>query len=145
MATDKLANTAALSVEKLRAVIDRALDDADYAERLFTDPAAIARESDLSADEALVVKQMTREQFTKARIDATSITGELSESDLSTVTGGIIAVAPQRVSTNMILGRSISGATGASFSTLTGAGCDCCAWKGGISAGGMASNPGPGF
>ncbi|MBL8414965.1 MAG: hypothetical protein JNM42_11055 [Propionivibrio sp.] len=142
--TDKLANTAALSVEKLRAVIDKALDDADYAERLFTDPAAIARENGLSADEELVVKQMNREQFTKARIDAASITGELSEADLSTVTGGIIAIAPQKVSTNMILGRSISYATGNSFSTLTAAGCECCAWKGSISAGGMVSNPNPG-
>ena len=144
MATDKLANTAALSAEKLRAVIDRALDDADYAEKLFTDPAAIALESGLSADEELVVKQMNREQFTKARIDAASITGELSEADLSTVTGGIIAIAPQKVSTNMILGRSISYATGNSFSTLTAAGCECCAWKGSISAGGMVSNPNPG-
>ena len=142
--TDKLATTAALSVEKLRAVIDRALDDADYAEKLFTDPAAIALESGLSADEELVVKQMNREQFTKARIDAASITGELSEADLSTVTGGIIAIAPQKVSTNMIHGRSISYATGNSFSTLTVVGCECCVWKGSISAGGMVSNPNPG-
>jgi len=144
MATDKLDIAAALSVEKLRAVIDRALDDADYAERLFTDPAAIALESGLSADEALVVKQMTREQFTKARIDASGITGELSEADLSEVTGGIIAVTTQKVSTNMILGRSISCATGNSFNTLAAAGCECCAWKGAINAGGMVSNPGPG-
>ena len=87
-------------------------------------------------------KHMTREQFAKARTDAASISGELSEDDLTLVAGGVMGSMAPSVSSSMILGRSISGATGTSFQTLTHAACDCCAWKGGISAGSWSSNPG---
>jgi hypothetical protein len=125
----------ALSVDKMKQVVDKALKDASYAERIFKEPDAVARERGLSDDEKLVLRQMNREQFDKARHDAEknanrAKSGELSNKELEGVAGGAgLAVQVQVTATDMIVGRSILGATGASYATLTNAACDCCAWK----------------
>jgi hypothetical protein len=132
----------AVSVEKLKQLVDRALSDEGYAERLFEDPEKIAREHELSDDETLVVKQMNREQFQVARRDAEEeakrlLSKEISDRDLAAVVGGSGTMALQMSTTaNMIVGRSVLGATGTSYHKLTTSACDCCAWKGGITMGG---------
>jgi hypothetical protein len=135
---------AEVSVEKLRGVISKALQDDALAERLFSEPRTVASEQGLSADEALVLEQMDRAMFDTAQQDAASQTSELTDEDLDEVAGGTAysSISTLGVATNMIVGRSIMCATGKSYSSLTNAACDCCAWKGGISAGGMVTLPG---
>lgn len=128
------------SVEKLRKVVDRALQDGAYAERLFKEPDAVAAEHNLSDAEKLVVKQMNRAQFETARKDAAKRAGggELTDMELAGVAGGRGFSSPALgTAANMILGRSITGASGGSPSHLAGAGCDCCGWKGSINMGAM--------
>ncbi len=129
---------AANSVERLSRVVDRALSDDAYAERLFEEPDAIAAEHQLSGAEKLVLKQMSRQQFETARQDAArrGATGELTEDALAGVAGGAgFSGGTLGTATRMILGRSVTAATGGSFSHLAGAGCECCAWKGKINMG----------
>ena len=130
------------SVEKLKKVVDRALKDDAYAERLFKEPEAVAAEAGLSANEKLVVKQMNRAQF--ARKDAAKSPGpaQLSDKDLASVAGGGgFSAQVLGTASNMILGRSVIAATGGSYVKLSAAGCDCCAWKGGISMGNLVLPP----
>jgi hypothetical protein len=128
------------SVEKLSKVVERALKDDAYAERLFKEPDAVAAEYRLSATEKLVVKQMNREQFVTARKDAAKRAGggELTDKDLADVAGGRGFSSPALgTAANMILGRSITRASGGPLSHLAGAGCDCCGWKGSINMGAL--------
>lgn len=115
----------AVSVDKLKQVVDRGLRDTTYADRIFNDPDRIAQEHGLSDDEKLVLKQMDRKQFDAARKDAEekarlAQTGQLSDAELDGVAGG--------TAINMIVGRSILGASGKSYKNLMAA-CDCCPWK----------------
>lgn len=128
------------SVEKLTKVVDRALKDDAYADRLFKEPDAVAAEYRLSDAEKLVVKQMNREQFVTAREDAAkrASAGQLTDQDLEGVAGGRGFSSPALgTAANMILGRSITRASGGPLSHLAGAGCDCCGWKGSINMGAM--------
>ena len=122
------------SVVKLSQIVDRALRDDAYAERLFSEPEAIAAEHQLSSAERLVLKQMNRQQFETARHDAAkrSASGELTDEALAGVAGG----AGFGTAASMILGRSVTAATGGS-SPRAGAGCDCCGWKGKIDMGAL--------
>ena len=132
------------SVEKLKQVVDRALKDNAYAERLFKEPEAVAAEAGLSANEKLVVKQMNRAQFEAARKDAakSSEPGQLTDKDLAAVAGGGgFSAKSLGTASNMILGRSVIAATGGSYVKLSAAGCECCAWKGGISMGNLVLPP----
>ncbi len=138
----------AVSVEKLKQLVNKALSDDGYAERLFADPVAVARESGLSDDETLVVKQMNREQFQIARRDAEAegkrlLSKDLSDQDLGAVVGGSGQLMALNANTaaHMIIGRSVLGATGTAYNKLTTAACDCCAWKGGITMGAAVSFP----
>lgn len=133
---------AEVSVEKLRSVVTKALEDEAFAERLFDSPEDVAAEQGLSADEAQVVKQMSREQFDQARNDASEFS-ELSDEDLDNVSGGAAAtnISLTGTTANMVVGRSILSATGSSYASMTNANCDCCAWKGGVSLGDMVSLP----
>lgn len=131
---------AAESVEKLSKVVDRALKDDAYAERLFEEPDAVAAEYRLSDAEKLVVKQMSREQFVTARKDAAKRAGRggLTDQDLEGVAGGRRFSSPMLgTAANMILGRSITRASGGPLSHLAGAACDCCGWKGSINMGAL--------
>jgi hypothetical protein len=122
------------SVVKLSQIVDRALHDDAYAERLFNEPDAIAAEHQLSGAERLVLKQMNRQQFESARHDAAtrSGSGELTDEALASVSGG----AGFGMAAKMILGRSITAATGGS-APLAGADCGCCGWKGSINMGAL--------
>jgi len=138
----------AVSVDKLKELVDKALSDDAYAERLFADPGKIAHEHGLSDDETLVVKQMNRDQFHTARRDAEAeakrlLSKELGDKELGAVVGGSSQLLALNASTaaHMIIGRSVLGATGTAYSKLTTAACDCCAWKGGITMGSMVSLP----
>lgn len=134
----------AVSVEKLKTVVDRALDDEAYADRLFTEPEAIAKEAGLSESEALVVKQMNREQFDVARKDAekTAASGELSDHELENVAGGA-TIGSFSTTSSMIIGRSLISATGGSYQNLAAAGCGCCGWAGSIGSGALTLPAGP--
>jgi hypothetical protein len=137
----------AVSVDKVKQVVDKALKDASYAERIFKEPDVVARERGLSDDEKLVLQQMNRQQFDKARHDAgenakRAKTGELSNKELEGVAGGgALAIQVQATATDMIVGRSILGATGASYASLTNAACDCCPWKPTIVSAGPSMAP----
>lgn len=134
-----------VSVEKLSKLVEVALADAAYAERLFRDPEGIAREQGLTLDEQAVVKQMSREQFETARRDAQAQAGEeLTEADLASVVGGAtgLSAGVAGICTSMIVGRSLIGATGGSYAKVA-AGCDCCAWKGGSIGGANVILPAP--
>ena len=124
------------SVQKLSQIVDRALRDDAFAERLFNKPEAIAAEYQLSSAEKLVLKHMGRQQFETARHDAakTTASGELTDSALAGVAGG--AGGALGTASSMILGRSVIAATGGSSPTA-GAACDCCAWKGKINMGAL--------
>ena len=129
---------AAESVEKLARLVDKALKDDAYAERVFREPDAIAQEQQLSGTERLVLRQMTRQQFETARQDAArrAATGELDDAALGSVAGGTaFSAGALGTAAKMILGRSVTAATGGSWSHLAGAGCECCAWKGKINMG----------
>jgi hypothetical protein len=133
---------ATVSLDRLKRVVDRALRDDAYAEVLFNNPDAVAREYGLGDDERLVIEQMNRKQFETARQDAAKRVGvesELSDHDLATVVGGSTTSTVTGTTTDMIVGRSISSATG-SYPSVS-ADCGCCAWKGGISAGGSVILP----
>ncbi len=120
------------SVLKLSQIVDRALRDDAYAERLFKDPESVAAEHGLSSAERLVLKQMNRQQFETARRDAAkrSASGELTDEDLESVAGGVgLGMAG-----SMVLGRSIAAAGGGS-SPMAGAACECCPWKGKVNMG----------
>jgi len=122
------------SVVKLSQIVDRALRDDAFAERLFSESEAIAAEHQLSSAEKLVLKQMSRQQFETARHDAAkrSGSGELSDEALAGVAGGgVFGTAAA-----MILGRSVTAATGGSSFKPT-ANCDCCGWKGKIDMGAL--------
>jgi len=125
-----------VSVVKLRKLVSRALDDDGFMQKLLASPDVVAEEAGLSAEEALVVRQMTRERFESAARDASaqaSATGELSDADLGAVVGGAMSLSTSRVVTaDMVIGRSITSATGGSLGGVVNAGCDCCKWKGGI-------------
>jgi hypothetical protein len=135
-----------VSVEKLSRLVESALADGAFAERLFKDPDGIAREQGLTPEEHAVVKQMTRAQFETARRDARAQAagGELTEADLESVIGGTLGLSAGALGTctSMIVGRSLIGATGGSYAKAA-AGCDCCAWKGGMIGGATVSLPGP--
>lgn len=132
-----------VSVERLTKLVDRALEDQGYAERLFSDPDAIARENNLSDAETAVVKQMSREQFDAARTDAKAQEGdrELPDEALESVAGGRGSLSLGGRATSMIIGRSILGASGQSYKNLTNAGCGCCPWAGNANLGGANSLP----
>jgi hypothetical protein len=134
---------AEVSVEKLRGVVSKALQDDAFAERVFSEPRTVASEEGLTADEALVLEQMDRSGFDTARQDAANESSELSDDDLANVAGGAgtTSFSTLGVATDMLVGRCIIKATGGSYANLTNAACDCCAWKGGISAGGMVTLP----
>jgi hypothetical protein len=127
---------ATVSAEGLRRVVNRALNDEAYAQRLFEQPDAVAEEAGLSAPEALVLKHMNQERFDIARADATtrSKSGELSDQDLSGVAGGT-TLSLTSTTTDMIIGRSLTSATGGSYSNLSAASCGCCGWSGSIGTG----------
>lgn len=135
---------ATVSADKLRKLVDRALDDASYAERVFREPEVVAKEAGLSDAETLVVKQMNAEQFEIARRDAakTATSGEITERDLAGVVGGA-TLSVTSTTTNMILGRSLISATGGSYSNLSAAGCGCCPWSGSVSTGMLTLPAGP--
>jgi hypothetical protein len=126
---------AAITVEKLTKLVDKALQDPTLAERIFKDPDAVARENGLSEDERLVVKQMNREQFETARRDADreakkGQSDALSEKELGSVVGGAGALSLKTTTTKMIVGRAILGAQGTGFGGLRDdPKCDCCPWK----------------
>jgi hypothetical protein len=136
-----------ISVEKLGKLVDRTLSDEAFAERVFRDPASVAAEHGLSPAEAAVVRHMTREQVEAARRDAAGQErrGELSDEDLGEVAGGTSGFSLSGLGTasKMLIGRSIISATGGSYKGISSAGCDCCAWKGGINFGGAVILPGP--
>jgi hypothetical protein len=132
-----------VSVERLTKLVDKALEDEEYANRLFNDPDAIARENNLSDAEIAVVKQMGREQFDTARADAKAKEAdqELSDDDLEAVAGGRGSFSIGGRASSMIVGRSILGASGKSYKNLTNAGCGCCPWAGNANLGSTHSLP----
>src|SRR5689334_16628665 len=103
---------AAITVEKITKVVNRALEDNAFAERLFREPDAVAKENGLSDDEKLVLKQMNRQQFETARNDAekestSGKTAQLSEKEMGSVVGGMARRVDFATTANMIVGRSI--------------------------------------
>jgi hypothetical protein len=125
---------AAITVEKITKLVDKALQDPTLAERIFKDPDAVARENGLSDDEKLVVKQMNRQHFETARRDADQEARKgqsdaLSEEEMGSVVGGATYPIVQTTATKMIVGRAILGAEGTNLASLKNADCDCCPWK----------------
>lgn len=133
---------ATVSAENLKKLVDRALKDETYANRIFTEPEAVAKEAGLSDGEALVVRSMSPELFEQARKDAAKATAteELTEGDLAGVVGGATTTTLS-TTTSMIIGRSLTTATGGTYTNLSAAACGCCGWAGSISTGGMLTLP----
>src|SRR5688572_14123020 len=100
---------AAVSVEKLKLLVHKAIEDSTFADRLFNEPDRIAQENGLSNEEKLVVEQMNREQFNTARQDAQiqarrHSSGELSGKEMQGVVGGTGVLAYETSTTaNMII------------------------------------------
>jgi hypothetical protein len=114
------------TAKRLLSIADRALSDDVLAERIFTQPEAVAAEFDLNEQEKLVLRHMTREQFDVARADAARLTEER-----------LAAAGPRRlpaIATNatyiaegMVVGRAILAAVGRSYLDAANA-HGCCPW-----------------
>src|SRR5437016_3832089 len=111
----------AVSVEKLRVLVHRAIGDTNFANRIFTEPDRIAQENALSKEEKLIISKMNRELFTTARQDAQMqakrySSGELSGKELAGVVGGAgVQSYETATAANMIIGRSILELSGTTY------------------------------
>jgi hypothetical protein len=120
------------TAEHLVKIANAALTDSSLAERIFHDPDAVASENKLSENEAMVLKQMTREQFATAREDAAHVAatrladaggkGQPTQDEIDAIAG------------RMVVGRSILAAVGRSYLDAADAHA-CCPWNKAIQIG----------
>jgi hypothetical protein len=114
-------------------IADQALSDSALAEKIFREPDAMASQYQLSNNERLVLRQMTREQFQTARDDAARVVANrLSMAGSTRLPAGATDVG--LITERMIVGRSILAAVGRSYLNAANA-HDCCPWSKAIELG----------
>ena len=113
------------TAERLVAIADEALSDQALAERIFSEPDAVAAQYNLSDHEKLVLSKMTREQFEAARADAAQVSAtRLSQPGAANLPGTSDA---RLIAERMIVGRAILAAMGRSYLDAANAHA-CCPW-----------------
>lgn len=114
------------STKRLLAIAGEALSDAALAERIFREPDAVAAQYNLSENERLVLRHMTRAQFQTARIDARRVRAtRLSRAGATPLPAS--ATDARSISEGMIVGRAILAAMGRSYLEAANAHA-CCPW-----------------
>jgi hypothetical protein len=114
-------------------IVDQALSNNGLAERIYRDPDAVAAEFQLSSNERLVLRQMTREQFQVARMDAARlVTGRTVNARTTRLPAG--ATDARLITERMIVGRAILAAVGRSYLEAADAQA-CCPWSKAIELG----------
>lgn len=121
------------SAEKLVGIADKALSDNALAERIFSNPDAVAAENHLSKNEILVLRHMDREQFQTARDDAARLVADRM------ARGGNMRMPPgatdaHLIAERMVVGRAILAAVGRSYLEAANAHA-CCPWSKSIELG----------
>ncbi len=92
---------------------NQAVDDPSFAERIFREPDKVAGENHLSENETKVLRQMTREQFARAREDAAHVAAaRLAEANEK---GQPTPEEINAIAGRMVVGRSILAAVGRSY------------------------------
>ena len=121
------------SAEKLVAIASSAMTDQALAERVFSDPDAVAAEHGLTDHQRMVLRQMTRAQFDTARADAARVSAERLS---STVKRRLPASATDArlIAERMVVGRAILAAAGRSYLDAANAHA-CCPWSKSIELG----------
>jgi hypothetical protein len=126
------------TTEGLLRIADQALSDNALAERIFSEPDAVASQYQLSNNERLVLRQMTREQFQTARTDAAQVVAtRLSAAESVRMPAGATDV--RLITERMIVGRAILAAAGRSYLDAANAHA-CCPWSKAIELG-VSSDP----
>lgn len=114
------------SAARLVAIADQAIADPALAERLFSDPDAVAAERNLSDHEKSVLRHMTREQFATAGGDAARVSAaRLAQAGGATLPA--TATDARLVAGRMVVGRAILAAMGRSYLEAANAHA-CCPW-----------------
>lgn len=114
-------------------IADQALSNNTLAERIFSQPDAVASQFNLSKNETLVLRQMTREQFQTARTDAAHVVAtRLPFVAKMQMPPG--ATDARLITEHMIVGRAILAAVGRSYLNAANA-HDCCPWNKSIELG----------
>ena len=121
------------TAKKLVGLADEALADAALADRIFSEPDAVAAQYNLSENEQRVLRHMTREQFDTARADAVRVSADrLSKAVARRLPAS--ATNARLISGRMIVGRAILAAAGRSYLEAANA-HDCCPWSKSIELG----------
>lgn len=114
------------TTKRLLSIADRALSNGALAERIFSEPDAVAAEYGLSDQEKLVLRHMTREQFEIARADASRISAErLAAAGSRRLPASATDV--RLIAEGMVVGRAILAAVGRSYLEAANAHA-CCPW-----------------
>lgn len=114
------------SANRLVGIAERAMADAALAERIFAEPDAVAAQHDLSEQEKMVLRKMTREQFETARGDAARVSAtRLSEAGANALPAS--ATDARLIAPRMVVGRAILAAMGRSYLEAANAHA-CCPW-----------------
>ena len=113
------------SAAKLVAIADEALTNQALAERIFSEPDAVAAQYNLSDRERMVLRHMTREQFDAARTDAAQVSStRLATPGANALPGTSDA---RLIAERMIVGRAILASMGRSYLEAANAHA-CCPW-----------------
>jgi hypothetical protein len=114
------------TTKKLLSIADQALANDALAERIFSNPDAVAAEYGLSENETMVLRHMNREQFQVAQADAARLTAErLAAAGPRRLPPSVTDAG--RIAEGMIVGRAILAAVGRSYLDAANAHA-CCPW-----------------
>lgn len=126
------------NTQRLIQIADMALSDNALAERIFSDPDAVAAQYHLSANELNVLRNMNRVQFETARTDARQVVAD-RRTQAGTMRLPADAVDLRLITERMVVGRAILAAVGRSYLDAANA-HQCCPWGHSIELG-ISSDP----
>lgn len=126
------------NAQTLVSIADRAQSDQALAERIWSNPDAVAADYHLSKNEAQVLRHMDRQQFETARQDATRLVADrLAKAHGARLPAG--SDDARKITDGMIVGRAILAAVGRSYLKAADA-TGCCPWGHAIELG-VSSDP----
>ena len=126
------------NTERLIRIAGMALSDNGLAERIFSNPDAVAVQYHLSKNELHVLQHMNRVQFETARKDAAQVVAD-RRAEAGSMRLPADAVDVRLITERMVVGRAILAAVGRSYLEAANA-HQCCPWGHSIELG-ISSDP----
>lgn len=118
---------------RLLHIAAQALSNGTLAQRIFSDPDAVAKQYHLSKAEARVLRHMDRRQFQTARSDAARLVRK-RRAEAGTTPLPPKAVNTRLIAEGMVVGRAILAAVGRSYLNAKDH-AGCCPWGGSLELG----------